>query len=131
MIDKEAIINKAIKLKHSGYNCAQSVALAIADLVNGNKEELAKITSGFGLGMGNMEATCGALVGAAIMVGLKSNGSGATPLNKKLSSNFKEKCRSLVCKEIKGVETKKVLCSCDDCVKNAVTVYLELMETNN
>ena len=32
-------------------------------------------------------------------------------------------CGATVCKDLKGLETGKVLCPCDDCVRNAVTAY--------
>ena len=35
-----------------GYNCSQSVAMAYADIIGINKDTVAKMTSGFGGGMG-------------------------------------------------------------------------------
>ena len=55
--------DKAAELKKRGvYNCAQAVASVLADQTDLTEEELLKINSGFAVGMGNMEATCGALV---------------------------------------------------------------------
>ena len=42
----------AIEKHNLGYNCAQSVALTYADLVDIAPEQLFKITEGFGLGGG-------------------------------------------------------------------------------
>ncbi len=56
---------KAAELKKNGVcNCAQAVASVLADQTDLSEEELMKINAGFAVGMGNMEATCGALVSA-------------------------------------------------------------------
>ena len=58
---------KAAELKKNGVcNCAQAVASVLADQTDLSEEELMKINAGFAVGMGNMEATCGALIGAVI-----------------------------------------------------------------
>ena len=62
--------NIAIEMHNKGYNCAQSVALTYADLVDMKPEQLFRITEGFGLGGGNMQGTCGAISGALALVGL-------------------------------------------------------------
>ena len=69
---------KAVEYKHSGCNCCQAVAKACADLVNVSEEDLLKMTSGFAVGMGCMESTCGALIGAVMPPDWK-----ALPLNLK------------------------------------------------
>ena len=49
------------QLKKSGAcNCCQAVAAVLADQAGLSQEALMQIASGFGVGMGNMEATCGA-----------------------------------------------------------------------
>ena len=40
--------------------------------------------------------------------------------SKNVHQSFKEKSGATICKELKGIGTGKVLCSCDDCVRNAV-----------
>ena len=64
---------------------------------------------GFGLGMGGMDATCGALSGAVMLAGLKnSDGAIDAPgtkqdtykLSRELVSRFKEKTGSTVCREL-------------------------------
>ena len=77
--------DKAAELKKRGvYNCAQAVASVLADQTDLTEEELLKINSGFAVGMGNMEATCGALVGAVIMAGLSREGKGTVRLAKQI-----------------------------------------------
>ncbi len=64
----------AVEYKHNRNNCAQAVLLAFADEVDLTEDQLKKIGAGFGIGMGNMEATCGALIGAGMIAGLKTEG---------------------------------------------------------
>lgn len=51
---------KAVYYKHNGFNCCQSVIKAMIDLSDSDKEILTNAASGFAVGMGGMEATCGA-----------------------------------------------------------------------
>ncbi len=118
----------AIELKKNRHNCAQAVLCAFAEEVNLPAETLKKIGAGFGGGMGCMEGNCGALCGAQAVLGLlKFDGAPLGKTAAALYRSFVEKCGSAICKEIKGVETGKVLCSCDDCVRNAVEALEELL----
>ena len=118
--------DKAAELKKRGvYNCAQAVAFVLADQTDLTEAELLKINSGFAVGMGNMEATCGALVGAVIMAGLSQGGKGTVRLAKQMSEQFVKKTGAALCKDLKGRDTKVVLCPCEDCVRNAVLIYGE------
>jgi len=54
----------------SGFNCAQSVVLSFADDLKYSKELAQKISAGFGGGMGKQQATCGAVTGAIMVLGL-------------------------------------------------------------
>jgi C_GCAxxG_C_C family probable redox protein len=111
---------KAVEYKKS-CNCAQAVLLAFQEEMGKSEEELLALGSGFGSGMGGMEATCGALCGAAIAAGILNKS--ATPtktMTKAMLQEFKENAGATICGELKGIETKKMLCSCDDCVRHAV-----------
>jgi hypothetical protein len=44
-----------------------------------------------------------------------------------LSRSFAAKCGAVLCKDLKGIETGKMLCSCDDCVRNAVEALEEFL----
>ena len=118
---------KAFELKNSGYNCAQAVSAVFADKTNLSEEQLRQITAGFGAGMGNLEATCGALIGAVITAGLKTEGRGTVKAARMIQETFKDRCGSIKCKELKTMVDGKPLCSCDDCVRNAVLIYGEVM----
>lgn len=117
-IDERA--EKAVEYKSRGYNCAQAVVKACEDLVGSDSAELVKAAAGFGGGMGCMEATCGALIGANMIAGLKTNGSGTVRFSRQMLQDFNDACGATVCKDLKGRDTGVVLCPCDDCVRNAV-----------
>ena len=54
-----------------GYNCSQAVTAALADQTGLSEEQLKSVAVGFCAGMGNMEATCGAVIKAtSVMVGV-------------------------------------------------------------
>ena len=124
-MDIEILANKALEYKHKGYNCCQAVTAALAELTDLDRERLTEISAGFGAGMGNMEGNCGALVGAVLMAGAVSKGNGSMRLARQISEKFAQKCGATVCKTIKGVETGRPLCSCDECVRNAVLAFGE------
>jgi C_GCAxxG_C_C family probable redox protein len=124
-INEAAKIAVEFKQQH-GCNCCQAVLLALKDQVNMSEEELRRLGAGFGLGLGNMEGTCGALVAAAIIAGFNTNVTKAAV--RSLNERFKEMCGAITCEDIKGRYTGKILCSCDDCVKNAVLAYGEMLE---
>ena len=118
----------AVERKHQlGCNCCQAVLLAfeqeIGEKMNLDEEALMALGSGFGAGMGSMEATCGALVGAGMVAGMLSDGKIPTVLKTRaMGAEFKERVGALRCADIKGVQTKKVLCSCDNCVRYAIQI---------
>ena len=116
----------AAELKISGRcNCAQAVAAALADETPLPAERLREITAGFCAGMGTMDGTCGALAGAILVVGLRTQGTGTMALSRKMFPRFKELCGATICRDLKGVDTGKVICSCEDCVRNAVRTVEE------
>ena len=103
-------------------NCAQSVLRAFADVLGKSPEELRALGAGFGGGMGCTEATCGALCGACIVMGLlRGEQQPETKLiMKDMLQEFKQQVGATICGDIKGVKTHKVLCSCPDCIAYAV-----------
>ncbi|ETP71725.1 C_GCAxxG_C_C family probable redox protein [Lachnospiraceae bacterium JC7] len=119
-------VEKAVEYKHSGCNCCQAVLMAFEDELELGGEQLKALGSGFGGGMGCMEATCGALVGANMVLGMKNEtGKPTTPQSRQLLNDFEAACGATICKELKGIGTGKVLCECDDCVRNAVRALLK------
>ena len=119
---------QAVVLKNSRCNCCQAVLAALRDQTGLSEEQALTLASGFGAGMGSMEGSCGALVGAVMTAGLHLQGTGAPRAARQLSLAFKDTCGAVTCKELKGVGTGRVLCSCDDCVRSAVMIYGKVMD---
>ncbi len=120
--------DKAVYLKqYGGHNCCQAVTAALAEMLGLPGDDLIKLASGFCVGMGNMEATCGALIGAGMIAGLITGGAGTVRYTRRISEKFRERCGgSITCRELKGIDTGKVLCPCDECVRNAVLAYNDI-----
>ena len=126
----------AIALHDRKFNCCQAVACAFAQELGVDVATLFQAGEGFGLGMGGMNGTCGALSGAILAAGFKnSDGNIDAPatkadtykLSKEMLSLFRDKCGSTVCRDLKGVDTGKILCSCPDCIRNGVEVVEEVL----
>ena len=117
--------DEALSWKHNGYNCCQAVIKAFEKESGLSDTLIRQLGAGFGGGMACMEATCGALCGAQMILGIRKYE--GRPIGKDaraLHEGFREKCGASLCKDLKGRDTGVVLCSCDDCVKNAA----ELLE---
>ena len=113
---------KAVELRRSQKcNCCQSVVAALTE-----DPVLIQAASGFGGGMGNMEGPCGALVGAVIAAGKKTEGAGTTRFSKNLYEKFRERSGAVICRELKGIGSGKVLCPCEDCVRNGVRAFQDV-----
>lgn len=125
----------ALELHSKGYNCSQSVACAFSDLTDMSAEDMFKVMEGFGAGMGGMHGTCGAVSGAVAVVGMmNSKGSSQVKskvetyqMARKIVAKFEEKNGATICGELKGIETKKVLRSCDGCILDAAEILEELL----
>ena len=120
--------DKAVELKQSGMcNCCQAVAVALADQTALDEQTIRQVAAGFGAGIGNMEGTCGALSGAVIVAGLKTQGAGSVRYTRQINENFRQKCGAVTCKALKGLDGGDTFCACDQCVKNAVLAYGEVL----
>ena len=108
----------AVDKKHCGLNCAQAVLCAYADIAGIDEETAIRLAGPFGGGMGNMEGTCGAIVGAGLVLGLASKGP-STKQMRQIMNKFQERNGATQCKLLKGIGTGKVLRECSDCVADA------------
>lgn len=126
-----------IKDKHTrGYNCAQIVLCSYAKELGIDEETLFRISEGFGAGMGGMMQTCGAVTAMFMALGL-ANSSGdlqacdTKPQTMKkvreLAAEFEKKNGSIVCRELKGIDTGKVLRSCDGCIEDGIRILGEYL----
>ena len=124
----EARIEYAARRKKE-MNCCQAVLVAFTDMLGKSEDELLRLGSGFGSGMGTMEGTCGALVGAIMVSSLLSPDGEARNNSRTIMSRFKELCGgATICRDLKGIGTGKVLCSCEDCVRNAMLAAGEALK---
>lgn len=134
--NRRSRVEDAVSLNKKGYNCAQAVACTYADLVGADQTLLFKAAEAFGLGMGCMEGTCGALSGACLLTGLINstgnlehpNSKGSTSqLSAKIITSFIEKNGAERCRDLKGIDTGKVLRSCPDCIRDAAGLVEEIL----
>lgn len=133
----EQRVEKALDFHHQGYNCAQSVACAFADLLKDHAEAVFKMTEGFGFGVGDTKSVCGAVSGAVCVLGmLNSDGPGGKTkgatykLVRELKNDFTERNTTTVCSELKGVETGNVIRTCDGCIEDAVRATAMVIENS-
>jgi C_GCAxxG_C_C family probable redox protein len=61
-------IDKAKELFNGPYNCSQSVAAAFSDVLGKSDEEIFRLMSGFGFGMGGERTVCGAVSGGIFVL---------------------------------------------------------------
>ena len=127
-------VKLADELHRKGYSCSQAVAVACADVVDVPKEILFRASEGFGAGMGTMDGVCGALTGALLIAGLKNSSGNLTApkskaatmkISKAMMTSFRQKCDAIICRELKGVDTGKMICSCPDCITHGVEIVEE------
>lgn len=134
--DVEARVARALDYHHAGYNCAQCVACACADVVEMDEEQAFRLAEGFGAGMGGFTETCGAISGGVLLFGqVSSGGPAAEPrtkaatyeLSKQLAQRFREANGSTLCPDLKGLNGP-VLRSCDGCIEDGVRITLDILE---
>ena len=117
---------QAIILKHNGYNCAQSVLCAFAQESGMDEDTLKQLGAAFCAGMGAMNATCGALCAAEMLLGLiRYEGKPVLKDAAAIHAEFTSRCGASVCRDLKGTDTGTMICSCDDCVRNAAAIVSE------
>mgnify|MGYP002519537073 CR=1 FL=1 len=63
---------KAVQLFKEGYNCAQSVFGAYADLYEIPADMAFRISASFGAGVGRMREVCGCVSGMSLVAGLET-----------------------------------------------------------
>lgn len=127
----------AVKKHNEGYNCAQAVVCSFAEEIGISEAELYRMSEGFGGGLGCAQGQCGALSGAAILAGLANSDSDVENpgQTKRVSCRksaemlklFKEKTGAIICFELKGSGSGKVLASCDECIIAATEAVQEIL----
>lgn len=124
-------VNKAVEFHHMGYNCAQAVVCAYADMFGIDSETAFKMSEGFGAGMSNFQDTCGAISGMIMVQGLKnSHGDVTKGLTKadtykkirELYQVFNDMNGSIYCKDLRGEDGSPKLRSCDGCIEDCAKI---------
>ena len=99
---------KAEGLFKEGYNCAQSVVLAFADVLDADEETLKAVAAPFGGGMGRLREVCGAVSGMFMVAGLsrkwdtleRESKNALYALERRMAEKFAEQTGSIVCREL-------------------------------
>ena len=103
-----------------GYNCAQSVVLSFADILEADgfadRKILATISADFGGGMGRMREVCGAFSGCTMMAGFISPANDPSVMDSRkanyalvqeFAAAFRESNGgSIICRELLGLQAK-------------------------
>jgi len=142
------IIDCALSYFRIGYNCAESVLLAIAkDALGIDCELIPKIATGFGGGMSRQGYVCGAVNGAVIGFGLKYGRNNPDELRAKtynpvveFRKQFQKKFGSIVCKELCGCDLSTIEGirrfrkenvhkeKCSNFVSGAIKIFVSLID---
>jgi len=107
---KNSVSAEAVGFFQEGYNCAQSIVLAMQKFWKVEKPLEPKVASAFGGGIGRGGSICGALTGGVIAIGLKygTNNPLAEEREKayllalKFFNQFRKDCGSVLCRELIG-----------------------------
>ena len=100
---------KAAELFLSGYNCAQSVAVAFCDVTGLDEKTTARAVSAFGGGMGRIREVCGAVSGMFFVLSfLYGYDTPGDDVRKKelysrvqaLAADFRAENGSIICREL-------------------------------
>ena len=115
-MEPNEIIEKAVHYFESGYNCAESVILTIAEEVLNIKSNLIpKIATCFGGGISRQGYVCGAVSGAIMGFGLKYGRNDPKELKAKayrqatkFYKEFLNRFGTIICKELSGCDLSTV-----------------------
>lgn len=124
----------AIESRKKGYNCAQAVVCAFKDRYDIDESQLLKMSEGFGGGVAATKSICGAVTAMVMLAGLE-NADGNVEKNttkqqtyaagSDFMAKFEEMNKSIICRELKGLDTKVMLRSCNGCIEDAVQIVCE------
>lgn len=119
----EERINRARQLHKEGYNCSQCVFMVFDDVHEMDADIAARVSSGFGGGVGGQRQVCGTVSGMTMLLGMTkfSKSTDKPSLYKTVqdySSEFKELNGSIVCGELLKPGRKP----CMSLIEDAITI---------
>ncbi len=106
---------RAVELFKEGFNCSQSVFTAFAHRFDIDEETAKKISAGLGGGVGRMREVCGAVSGAAMVIGSITSATDGKDsdgkqknyeLVREFAERFTKRNGSIICRELLGLEVK-------------------------
>jgi C_GCAxxG_C_C family probable redox protein len=130
-------VEKALQYHKKGYNCSQAVVCTFCDKIGLSEEDAFKVSEALGFGDSDSYGTCGAVTGMALVMGMiNSSGNLEQPDSKaatykrtrELNEKFREANGSTICRDLKGIDSGKVLRSCDGCIEDAVVLLTKVFE---
>lgn len=138
-------VKQAVSLMRSGFNCTQAVLSTYADLFGLDRQTALRLSTGFGVGMGGLGDTCGAVTGAFMVLGLRY---GATEPDdrqatrktyqqvRKFAKRFKARHESILCRDLVDLgkspvsvvaRRKQFSTHCPKMVQTAVEILEEML----
>lgn len=117
MMSKSNKGNRAYENFLKGYNCTQAVTVAFAEELGLDEETTARLSCGFGGGMGRMREVCGTFSGIVMVLSQLYGYSDPKDTAAKkdlyekirdLAAKFKEDNGSIICRELLGLEKMEV-----------------------
>ena len=144
---------RAIGLFKEGFNCSQSVFVAFSDRFGIDEETAKKISAGLGGGLGRMREVCGAVSGAAMVIGSIASATDGKDseskqknyeLVREFSERFTKRNGSIICRELLGLDVKMERSAepekrtaeyykkrpCVELVGDAIEILQDLIEEN-
>lgn len=112
----ESRVEEAVALFKEGYNCAQSVFAAYADMFGMDREMALKLASPMGAGIGRMREVCGTVSAMALLSGLKDGNvnpkdteakTKAYEIVRTMSDEFAKENGSIICRELLGILSRE------------------------
>lgn len=116
-------ISRARQLHKEGYNCSQCVFMVFDDIHEMGAETAAKISVGFGGGVGGQRQVCGTVSGMALTLGLTQYNSptdkpATYQVVKECSNEFSSLNGSIICGELLKPGRKP----CIELIIDAITI---------
>ena len=106
---------RAVELFKEGFNCSQAVFTAFAHRFDIDEDTAKKISAGLGGGVGRMREVCGAVSGAAMVIGSVCSATDGKDSDSKqknyalvrvFADLFIKRHGSIVCRELLGLDVK-------------------------
>ncbi len=128
----ESRLERARLLHKDGYNCSQCVIMVFDDIYNNDNELIAKLSSGFGGGVGGQRQVCGTISGMTMLLGLINYNSPKDKIAlynciQEYSNIFKQSNGSIVCGELLKPGRKP----CMALIEDAITIIDNKLRIND